>query len=105
MRFSVTREDKMLKLPASQGGCGVTAEEITAVTVWQKNFTYQFEFYLEKHGTYVYIFSYGRRGGQKDMPRFYFAGGRMGMFDNDESLVSGVKSDVTAVVNGNRALF
>lgn len=105
MRFYFTSDDKMLKAPASQGGCGVTAEEITAVTVWQQNFTYQFEFHLENHGSYVYIFPDGRRAGQKDMPRFYFADGRMGMFDNDESLVPGVRSDVRAVVNGNRALF
>ena len=105
MRFYFIHNDKFLLLPAEQGGCGVTDEEIKAIKVWQNNFGYQFEFHLENHGPYVYIFPDGRRAGQKDMPRFYFDGGRKGYFDNEESLSSAIQKDVEAVVRSNYGLF
>lgn len=105
MRFYFVHDDKYLLRPAPQGGCGVTAEEIEAIEVWQQVLTYQFEFHLENHGPYVYIFPDGRNAGQKKMPRYYFGGGRVGTFDNEESLLPGVQADVKAVVDANRDLF
>lgn len=105
MRFYFLHNDKNLKAPAGQGGCGVTDQEILEVKVWQNNMSYQFEFHLENHGPYVYVFPDGRRAGQRDMPRFYFGGGRVGLFDNEESVPSAAQTDVETVVNANRALF
>lgn len=105
MRFYFLHNDEYLRRPASQGGCGVTEEEIRDVTVWQNDRSYQFEFHLENHGPYVYIFPDGRRAGQPDMPRYYFGGGRRGMFDNEKSISAAVQRDVSAVVGGNMELF
>ena len=105
MRFYFLSNDRNLFLPANQGGCGVTEEELRGIQRWQNDLTYQFEFHLENHGPYVYIFPDGRRAGQKDMPRYYFGGGKAGEFDNEASLSSSVQSDVEAVVDANRDLF
>lgn len=105
MRFDFRPDDRYLFLPAKQGGCGVTEEELRGITRWQNNMSYQFEFHLENHGPYVYIFPDGRRAGERDMPRYYFGGGRVGRFDNEESLKSAVQADVSAVVDANRDLF
>lgn len=105
MRFYFNHDDVNLRRPAPQGGCGVTDEELLAIQVWQMVHSYQFEFHLENHGPYVYIFPDGRAAGQRRMPRYYFGGGRVGTFDNDGDLQPGVKRDVKAVVDGNRDLF
>lgn len=105
MRFYFLSSDRNLLLPASQGGCGVTEEELQEIKTWQNDMTYQFEFHLENHGPYVYVFPDGRRAGQRDMPRYYFGGGRVGKFDNEGSLSASIQSDVKAVVDANRDLF
>ncbi|WP_377704342.1 hypothetical protein [Pseudoduganella sp. UC29_71] len=105
MRFYFLHNDKMLTTPASQGGCGVTDQEIREITVWQNNMDYKFELHLENHGPYVYIFPDGRRAGQKNMPRYSFGGGRVSTFDSDDSLTAGIRADVRAVVDNNLALF
>ena len=105
MRFYFTSQDANLTKAGAQGGCGVTAAEVLLVTHWQNVLSYQFEFHLENHGDYVYIFPDGRKAGAKNMPRFYFAGGKQGTFDNAEDLKSKVMTDVRNVVTNNYALF
>ena len=105
MRFQFLQDDKNLTKAGKLGGCGLTAQEIESVTRWQNNLTYEFELHLENHGPYIYIFPEDRKPGQKNMPRYYFGGGKAGEFDNDKDLKSAVKTDLKAVVDGNIEIF
>jgi hypothetical protein len=95
MLFQFTKNEAVLTRPVTQSGFGLTQTDLNAVTVWQKDFSYSFNFHSAMHGDMcVYTTSTGKG---RNLPCIWLEGSnRLG---TRGSVPADAKSVVTANVN------
>jgi hypothetical protein len=108
MNFQFTSTDTKLTATVRNGGCGLTAADLRAVTTWQAQ-DFQFNMHTGYHGTDGghYIYLYTGTAPARDMPRIWLQGTKSGTVENADK--GGLKakhiSDAARVVTANQALF
>ncbi len=106
MNFEFTSGNPVLTKTIKQGGLGLTATDVAAVTVWQTNTDYVFNFHSGSHGNQcVYVIAADGSSGKKDFPCIWVEGNQAGSHRGLNKLKAKWSSEALAVVNANRALF